>query len=313
MRENQPSTGSPRPAADDLQQIAGIGTALAARLTEAGVLRYRDLASRTPEQLAAMARLPAGKITSQDWIGQALRLAGDARVEPDDQQKYATFHVELLIDADGTVRRTKTRHYQTDTEDSWPGWDDKQLIAVIRRKAALDAPAPAAAPASVPAPASVLAPAEPQPAQAPLIQVDGPCPAGEGSRGTFRLAGQPTAVRMTLQVGPIDGADAGKVDFTAEVAARPVGNGNRHPVAVASGAITAGQPVNLELAGPALPPGTHRLEAAIAIYAHLHEPAARPLYRRRILGDLVYIAGRRAQQARPRSPVAQSATLSLRH
>jgi Helix-hairpin-helix domain len=291
MRENQPSTGSPRPAADDLQQIAGIGTALAARLTEAGVLRYRDLASRTPEQLAAMARMPAGKITSQDWIGQALRLAGDARAEPEDQQKYATFHVELLIDADNTVRRTKTRHYQTDTEDSWPGWDDEQLIAVIRRKAALDAPAPALA----------SAPAEPQSTQAPLVQVDGPCPAEEGSRGTFRLAGQPTAVRMTLQVGHIDGADAGNVDFIAEVAARPVGNSNRHPLATASGAITVGQPVNLELAGPALPPGTHRLEAAVAIYTHLHEPAARPLYRHRILGDLVHIAGQRAQQFGPKS------------
>jgi hypothetical protein len=304
MRESRrPPTGAPRPAADDLQNIAGIGAALAARLAEAGVLRYRDLASHTPEQLAAMARLPTGKITSQDWIGQALRLAGDARIEPEDQQKYATFHVELLINADNTVRRTKTRHYQTDTEDSWPGWDDQQLIAVIHHKAALNAQASAPAPA----------PAEPQPAPAPLIQVDGPCPAEEGSRGTFRLAGQPTAVRMTLQVGRIDGADAGSVDFTAEVTAGPVGNSDRHPLATASGAITAGQPVNLELAGPALPPGTYRLEAAITIYAHLHEPAARPLYRRRILGDLVYIAGQRAQPARPMSPVAQSATLSLRH
>jgi len=40
------------------------------------------------------------------------------------------------------ARRTKARYYQTDAEDSWPGWDEQHLIAVIRSKAALDTPVP---------------------------------------------------------------------------------------------------------------------------------------------------------------------------
>src|SRR5262249_54549724 len=142
VRETRNPPADPaRPAPDDLQKITGIGAALAARLTDAGVTTYRELASHTPQRLAALTRVPTAKIVSQDWAGQARRLAGSALTEPEGQQKYATFHVELLIDADNAVRRTKTRHFQTDTEDSWPGWDDQRIIAVIRRKAGLAAPA----------------------------------------------------------------------------------------------------------------------------------------------------------------------------
>ncbi|HEX4661941.1 MAG TPA: hypothetical protein VH307_31480 [Streptosporangiaceae bacterium] len=280
-----PTPDPPRPAGDDLQKIAGIGGAVAARLTDAGVATYGHLASHTPQRLAALTRVPSGKIVSQDWIGQARRLADSVLAEPEGQQKYATFHVELLIDADNTVRRTKTRHYQTDTEDSWPGWDDQRLIAVIRRKAALDTPArPTAGP---PPPARPEPPAPPAPT-APPVHADGPAPAEEGTHGSFRLAGQPTAVRMTLRVG--HGLDAGDVDYTAEVAARSLADGHRHPLVPASGTAVMNEPVALELAGPPLRPGIYRLEARVVIYGHRHQPGDSPLGRSHILGDLVHVA-----------------------
>jgi len=286
-----PTPDPPRPAGDDLQKIAGIGGAVAARLTDAGVATYGDLASHTPQRLAALTRVPSGKIVSQDWIGQARRLADSVLAEPEGQQKYATFHVELLIDADNTVRRTKTRHYQTDTEDSWPGWDDRRLIAVIRRKAALDTPAgptaepPPPARPGPPAPSALPAPATPP---APPVHADGPAPAEEGTDGRFRLASQPTAVRMTLRVGP--GLDAGDVDYTAEVAARSLADGHRHPLVPASGTAVIDQRVALELAGPPLPPGIYRLEATVVIYRHGHRPGDSPLGRNHVLGDLVHVA-----------------------
>jgi hypothetical protein len=103
---------------------------------------------------------------------------------------------------------------------------------------------------------------------------------------------------MSLQVSPIDGVEAGAVDFIADVAALSVGNSDRHPLGVASGAVTIGQPVSLELAGPPLPPGMHRLEAAVAIYGHHHQQDDRPLGRHRSLGGLVHIADHHAQQRR---------------
>jgi hypothetical protein len=284
-----PEPGPLPPAADDMQQIAGIGPALATRLAEAGVTRYRDLASFTEERLAAVVHVSAERIAGQDWIGQARRLAGDVPIDPEGHQTYATFHVELLIDADNTVRRTKARHYQTDAEDSWPGWDEQHLIAVIRSKAALDTPAPR--------------PAEPQAPAVLPIHVDGPGPAEKGTHGTFRLAGQPMTVRMALRVAPFDRADAGPVDFIAEVAARSVSDNARYPVATASGVATIDEASCLDLGGPPLPPGLYRLEAVVVIYGHRHQPGERPLGRHRVRGDLVHVTAHRAAERDQRSPV----------
>jgi hypothetical protein len=314
----------PRPALDDLQKIAGIGIALAARLAGAGVTTYGDLASQSPERLAALTRVPSAKIVSQDWIGQAQRLAGTGLTEPEGQQKYATFHIELLIDPDNTVRRTRTRHYQTDTEDSWPGWDDNRLIAVIHRKAALDPMAkPPASPLPIPpvppaqhAPPTYDAPSgrpalsgQPAPSVRPApsprpssarhaIHAEGPSPAEEGTRGIFRVASEPAQVRMTFRVGP--GLDTDDVDFTAEVTARSLADGHRHPLATACGTAAIDQPVALELAGPPLPQGIYRLEAMINIYARRHRPAGIPLDHRQVLGDLIHVTGHRAV-SRPRN------------
>ena len=304
MRKSRdPEPGSPQPAADDMQKIAGIGPALATRLAEAGVSRYRDLASFTQERLGAVVHVSPERIAGQDWIGQARRLASDVPIDPEGHQTdpeghqtYATFHVELLIDADNTVRRTKARHYQTDAEDSWPGWDEQHLIAVIRSKAALDTPA--------------ARPTEPQAPEASPIHVDGPGPAEKGTHGTFRLAGQPTTVRMALQVAPFDRADAGPVDFIAEVAARSVSDNARYPVATASGVATIDEAICLNLGGQPLPPGLYRLEAEVTIYGHRHEPYDRPLCRHRSLGDLVHVSAHRAQQV---PPAAGAMHTSLTH
>jgi hypothetical protein len=317
VRDSRNPTAAPSPQApDDLQKIIGIGAALAARLADAGVTTYRELASHTPQRLAALTRVPSAKIVSQDWAGQARQLAGSALTEPEGQQKYATFLVELLIDADNTVRRTKTRHFQTDTEDSWPGWDDRRLIAVIRRKAALDV---GAAQRPLPGPSSPPAP--------PPIHAEGPSPAEEGTRGTFRVAGEPTALRLTFQVGAslaageadqaapgpaagdVDraapgltagdadraapGLTAGDVDYAVEVAARALADGQFHSLAPADGTAVAGRPVTLELAGPPLPPGIHRLEATVTIHGHRHQPGDPALARHHVLGDLVHVAAHR--------------------
>jgi hypothetical protein len=130
------------------------------------------------------------------------------------------------------------------------------------------------------------------PAAPPPIHAEGPSPAEEGTRGTFRVASEPTAVRMTFRVG--SGLDAADVDFTAEVAARSLADGHRHALATACGTAAINQPVTLELVGPPLPQGIHRLEAMISIYGHRHRLADTPLDRRQVLGDLIHVTGHRA-------------------
>jgi hypothetical protein len=49
-----------------------------------------------------------------------------------DRQPYATFVVELLLDEQGNVRRTRVVHVQTGIERTWAGWDEERLIAILR-------------------------------------------------------------------------------------------------------------------------------------------------------------------------------------
>src|SRR5207342_3218433 len=50
--------------------------------------------------------------------------------EPD--QHYVSFHIELLLDVDNSVRRTKVHHHQSDTDEAWAGWDEDRLLALLR-------------------------------------------------------------------------------------------------------------------------------------------------------------------------------------
>ena len=144
-RESSKSTSAGQ-TGDDFQKIAGIGQAIERRLHDAGILTYQDLAARSPEQIAArltdVAGLSSARIASQDWAGQAGRLAGPAPSplpsEPD--QTYASFHIELLLDVDGSVRRTKVHHLQSGQDEAWPGWDEGRLIALLSGQIPLLAP-----------------------------------------------------------------------------------------------------------------------------------------------------------------------------
>lgn len=48
-----------------------------------------------------------------------------------DKQRYATFVIELLLDQDGNVRRTRVQHIQTRADQKWAGWDEERLLAFL--------------------------------------------------------------------------------------------------------------------------------------------------------------------------------------
>jgi predicted flap endonuclease-1-like 5' DNA nuclease len=65
---------------DDLTQIRDIGPRFAEALRTIGITRYTQLAEQTPEalaeHLAPYVNIRPDRIRSNDWIGQAARLAG---------------------------------------------------------------------------------------------------------------------------------------------------------------------------------------------------------------------------------------------
>jgi len=71
---------APEQPGDNLTRISGVGPVVAGRLAGAGIRTFEDVASSTPEDLAAaLVGLPAcsaDRIAAGDWIGQARRLGG---------------------------------------------------------------------------------------------------------------------------------------------------------------------------------------------------------------------------------------------
>jgi hypothetical protein len=329
---NPPKSTPAGQAGDDFQRIQGIGAAIDRRLHDAGILTYQDLAALTPQQivasLAGVAGLSPVRIASQDWPGQAGRLAGPAAPplpsEPD--QHYASFHIELLLDVDDSVRRTKVRHHQSGTDETWAGWDEDRLLALLRGHIPLMSSRLPAEAADVPSPAAPAA-AEPETAvpsearqdraAASGDQPDRAIPSGdqpetadlpvglpssslcvdylglarEGQRSHSWAPGEPTSLGFTLRVSRTGTREAAALDFTADVTASSVLGDNQHwPLGTVQGAVRLDEPLAVELTGQPLPRGLYRPEATVLIYPTKHAPDSEPLQGRRASGALIQVA-----------------------
>lgn len=84
------STEKPAPEAaqasddpDDLKRISGVGPALQRRLNDAGVTRFAQIAAWSDDDVAHMDDLLSfrGRITREDWIGQAKILAAGGETD----------------------------------------------------------------------------------------------------------------------------------------------------------------------------------------------------------------------------------------
>jgi len=128
---------------DDFRLIKGIGAVLAARLYDAGVCTYKQLAFLSPAKLAEMVTgLSVKQISKQDWIGQARKLASRksssktskrATLNKAVHQHYENFTVEFLVNEKHAVRRTRVAHIQSGDADTWAGWEAKQLVNFLAR------------------------------------------------------------------------------------------------------------------------------------------------------------------------------------
>lgn len=130
---------------DDLKHIRGIGSVTEQRLHKAGIRSFAQLAAMTPDRLAKSTGLPVHRIIKGNWVGQARKLerqktkphrvksASTAR----DRQHYATFTIELLLNEDNSVRRTRIVHIQGSVDEVWPDWDGARLVSFLATQAGL--------------------------------------------------------------------------------------------------------------------------------------------------------------------------------
>jgi hypothetical protein len=135
---------------DDLKRIRGIGPVAERHLRKAGIRSFAQLAATTPDHLAASTGLSVHRVLKGNWIEQARKLgrqkAQSRRVKsarvPWDQQHYATFTIELLLNKDNGVRRTRIVHIQSAVEEVGPDWDPTRLVSFLASRAGIRARLP---------------------------------------------------------------------------------------------------------------------------------------------------------------------------
>ena len=117
--------GLEEPEVDDFTQIKGIGPALAARLSAAGIYRYADLAAADPEELPnALGIQPWQKVEPAVWVAEAAVLA----------EKPAPIHVGddlTLLEGIGPAYATRLRASGITTFEQLAGSDEEILTIII--------------------------------------------------------------------------------------------------------------------------------------------------------------------------------------
>ena len=129
----------------------------------------------------------------------------------------------------------------------------------------------------------------------PFLRVENLGLTREGQRSHRYAPDEPTSIGFTLHLTQA-GTQAATFDFTADVtASSELGDDQRQLLGTAQGAVRAGEPLPVELAGPPLPRGLYRLEATVAIYPADHARDSKPLHSRRKTGAFVQVADVSAQ------------------
>jgi hypothetical protein len=272
--------------ADDLTRIGGIGSKIAERLYAAGILTYADLASRSADEIIKLLSDVSGLSTArlESWRDQARDLAAaDATAAqaapqipadaPGNGQRYESFLVRVLLNEDGSIRRTTAQHIRTGAERHWPGLEREALPDFI--ETAIASATSSATVSTEPPPgqarqaeAAVTRPGEPQAAP----EQDTPAETRHARRVSSAVvsvertplrAAEPFTMTITIDLAdPASRAD--RLAYNAVVVARPLTGGPKRTVAQSEGLIaTTSSTISIDAAG--LPPGAYRLDGAVSL------------------------------------------------
>ena len=279
--------------ADDLTRIRGIGPAIAHRLSTAGVTTFDEIAARSPADLAALigvTGISAEQIARKDWVGQAQALAAERSpampvdelldhepIAPDhepatmNRQHYATFMVELLLDEENDVRRTRVAHVQGGAEDSWAGWHATQLLAFFTQSAQIQTPQAEPAPS-----AQADAPDVLDDGRVAQVQICGLelAPGGANGAQSFLRDDQPFEVQLALAFSDALTTAGKPLIYSATVYAKNLLDRSRHTISHVRDTLPHADSTTVRLVGTRLPHGIYRLEAVASVKQPANETSA---------------------------------------
>ena len=278
-------------AVDDFEPVDGIGPAVEKRLHSAGILTFAQLASLKPEKLAKLLNGMVGyspkRIKDEDWSGQARILAekagqtlvDEAQGPTNNSLHYASYTVELLLDRENQVRRTRAMHVQSSQEATWAGWDagrlhdflvdSGQLQTTSSRESLTVDEAPVSKPA--PSPTADLEPSRPALAlkgATKIIDTRLVNQSGQ-SLGAIIPGNQPFEVQLMLDLSQVEVPKGRRLGYDATIYLKKMGINGRDVTGVKAGTLTATKKsAMIDITSQPLTPGDYRLEALVALQPH---------------------------------------------
>ncbi len=218
---------------------------------------------------AGQAREPAQRTAANAQTNPVL-------VEPPGP-RTTTFAVELLLDEDNNVQRTRVVHVEDQTEETWNGWVEPRLVNFFVRYAGLHRPLP-----------EPLSPADTEtlPGESPeMLRGEHVIPTKHKSAltGVLRVselattplhsnapqplagANQPFHTRVLLDLTEVHTSPARTLQCTATVWARNLGTGARQVVGQGRSTFKHSDHVPCAVDCTIRSPGTYRLEAVVTL------------------------------------------------
>lgn len=275
---------------------------------ELAALTPDDLARK----LHGIAGLSGKSIAQQDWIGQARLLADEqaeefaeriedkavltpvvvpnepttenfaeegteARLAPENVfqqggQHYVTFTVELWLNEDNNVRRTRVIHVQDGSENAWHGREDQKLIDFIEEHAGLNLPVQ---PEIVALPSQRTgggnrSPLQPEAKMGTEVTIKEINLTTKESPYPTRIVNsfQPFHVHLSLDLSKIDAPPGTSLGYSVDVFARDLSRGIQLVVGSEQGELLLAEETTVKFNGQPLQPGSYRLEAAVKLTQH---------------------------------------------
>jgi hypothetical protein len=269
-------------AKNDFKLIHGIGPGIEKRLHAAGILNYDQLAAMSPERVVAalgdMIGLTTKRIIDQEWIEQAGQLAATApQDEPGDResrQHYATFTVELLLDGENRVRRSRAVYIQEDKEETWANWDETRLMAFFTRHGDLNLSHSEAMPPEEAEPAPVTAP----PALRGSVRLDkaNVIALQTGHPGRVLARNQPFEINLAVDLEGLNIPAETNIGYAAQIFAKTLGVGSQQKIGETQGDFLSADAVEMKVENQGLEEGTYRIGVNLALSQFSTEPATQP-------------------------------------
>jgi len=293
-------TGQPA-VTDDLKLIIGIGPAVEKRLYGVGVFTFAQLALLSSADIAAavadLSGLSAERITKQDWIGQARKLAAESaaneaqyattlQIESEkgaspslEQYQLATFTIKFLLDEHNNVQSTYAQHVQSRRKHTWTGWQKTRLLDFLSESAGLNIPPdePDLMPAQV-TESEPLTPLMAKPSLTGTLHVPEMEMLGVESAGPRRTLAhdEPFEVRLTLDLSELLVPGNAPLHYKTSI----YGKGRGRPglvIGEAQGTIIPRDRVAITVGGNTLPAeGIYQLTATVILGLPTMKLTARP-------------------------------------